>query len=193
MPTFESTAYITRFVRSLKKTASHNHITRRLSTSSSKKSDRKLSKTAFNDAERFDFQFLLLLKDDDAQRDFREFLRAAGRPEMCSYVDFAAACFGLQEMTFDSNKTESKTMKGSTGTLPGSRGNTELEVRMVNIYNTFIRPYSYDKIDFDDFGSTQERIEFDIRHNNLDPSIFRSAIWIVSRKLSYLLLAFYNK
>ena len=142
----------------------------------------------------FDFDFLLLLKNDATQRDFREYLDVTGRPEMTAYVDFAARCFALQEMK--TNEEENKSLRNSTGSLNGSvcadsdvsLADDKIKIRIVaaivDIYNTYIRPYSYDKIDFEDFGKTQEKIEFDIRNYNLEPIIFRQAIWIVSRKLS---------
>ena len=112
----------------------------------------------------FEFQFLYLLKNPDEQRDFREFLVSLGMPDLCAYVNFSARCFALQTDWLEAVDI--------------------LRPIYEEIYETYIRRYANEKIDFDDFGKTKDRIEQNIRDCNFSPFIFKNAVWKCSKKLS---------
>ena len=105
-------------------------------------------------------EFSFLLQSEPAQRDFREFLVSNGVPDLCAYINFSVQAYALRNLD---------------GPI------REREIR--RLYDAHIRTRAYEKIDMNDFGLDQKKIEEKIKNGNFSSDIFVTAVQQCAHKL----------
>ena len=114
-------------------------------------------------------EFNVLLKSDECQRDFREFLVSSGVPDLCAYVNFSVQAYALRHLD---------------GPI------REREIR--RLYDAHIRTRANEKIDLNDFGMAKKKIEAKIKKGSFTSDIFDTAVQQCAHRLTHALQYFFN-